>query len=602
MATNILTDITSTTTDTFTGSFTDIDELSHAPTVAGTASVCLMIAQVPFDLIGDETAEVRFTVDGSPVGPTLTAFQDTTNEGNSCTIIHAVTGLSAAVHTFAVQAANITGTPSVSITRARTFQVIEFTEGATLLVDLNSSPSQAADGTWTNITGLSEAQTPTASSLHLFIANVQCVLETDSGADIRFAVDGVTGGPVLSLQTDTSLEGDGVCMTWFETGLAASSQTFSVQIIDRLNTLQIEPTNWESTFQVIEFTAAAQASMLSDIEITSADTFVAEALEVMTGMTTTKTPVDTNSVMLLTSNLNILGISGDDRSCESQLYFGALEGAIQVQYTDAQNRVVGTCLMRAKTGITASTAFETHVRDIGTSLAATDTTRERTQQLVEFSAGGVAITAMGAGEFSDKDTGLTTTCTGAEAVQGTGKLEVSDNATYGSGNVVAQTVTSWADTSVGFTAVLGAMAPGTPRYGWLTNDSAERNSTGFQVQMHRAHAFVISASSFITASGEVTTSQLAAPASGSAFGGGQAADDENPLDTTDVAEDEHFEDELCIKATANANDALYDFRVLVASAAADTITVTPQWTVVTVSHEYLISHINRIKRRRLKRM
>jgi len=60
-------------------------------------------------------------------------------------------------------------------------------------------------------------------------------------------------------------------------------------------------------------------------------------------------------------------------------------------------------------------------------------------------------------EVDDKQTSVEIVGTDFEAVQGTGTVEISDDATYGDGNVVAQTVTSWSDTSIDITVVLGAM-------------------------------------------------------------------------------------------------------------------------------------------------
>ncbi len=185
-------------------------------------------------------------------------------------------------------------------------------------------------------------------------------------------------------------------------------------------------------------------------------------------------------------------------------------------------------------------------------------------------------------EIDDKQTGVTITGTLFEAAQGTGKVEISDNATYGSGNVVGQTETSWGDTAIDITVVLGAMAPGTPRYVWVTNDSGLRNSIGFPVTVHRAHAFGLAASGNIAASGENTTFQLTAPATKSTadFGGGRIQDDENPGDTVDIAADEYREDEWCIEAVADADDAVqYEFRVLIDGSPAATLTAIPKWTI-----------------------
>jgi hypothetical protein len=67
------------------------------------------------------------------------------------------------------------------------------------------------------------------------------------------------------------------------------------------------------------------------------------------------------------------------------------------------------------------------------------------------------------------------------ASQGTGKVEISDNAVYASGTKVTQTIDSWANTSIQFDFVQGALANGT---GWIwvtTNDG--QLSNGYAVNM-----------------------------------------------------------------------------------------------------------------------
>ena len=201
----------------------------------------------------------------------------------------------------------------------------------------------------------------------------------------------------------------------------------------------------------------------------------------------------------------------------------------------------------------------------------------------EATAADPTITDIGTDEeFDDAETGIVVTGTDFEATQGTGKLEISDNATYGSGNVVGQTETAWGATSITFTCVLGAMAPGTPRYAWVTNDTGDRNAVGFVVHVHRAKAIAMSLSANIAASGENTTGQLTAPTAGSFFGG-RIQDDENPADAVDPGDGQYLEDEWCIEALpAAVVTETYQFRVLIAGVVADTISVTPDLTIIDV--------------------
>ncbi len=184
--------------------------------------------------------------------------------------------------------------------------------------------------------------------------------------------------------------------------------------------------------------------------------------------------------------------------------------------------------------------------------------------------------------FRDGDTAVTITGINFEATQGTGTVELSDNAVYATGTKVAQTVTSWADTSIDFTAVLGALAPGT-LWIWVTNNTGDRNAA-FNVQVSRKIAFQLSASGNIAASGENTTAQLTAPSgktSGTDFDAGRIQDDENPADAVTVSDDDYTEMEWAIQATNDAADGVqYEFRlVALADGVLDTYTVTPRWTV-----------------------
>jgi hypothetical protein len=182
-------------------------------------------------------------------------------------------------------------------------------------------------------------------------------------------------------------------------------------------------------------------------------------------------------------------------------------------------------------------------------------------------------------DYDDAETSVVITGSTFEAVQGSGKVEISDNATYATGTKVSQTVTSWGDTSITVTGVLGSLTPGA-LWMWVTNDSAQINATGFVVTVHRAKAFGLAASGNITASGENTTGQLTAPAAGTFFGG-RIQDDENPADTVDPGDGQYLEDEWCIEAlAASVYTETYQFRVLIGADPADTITVTPTLTIV----------------------
>ena len=195
-----------------------------------------------------------------------------------------------------------------------------------------------------------------------------------------------------------------------------------------------------------------------------------------------------------------------------------------------------------------------------------------------FAIGGVSaaiepitIASVDDDDIDDAETGVGVVCTEAEAVQGTGKFEISDNATYGAGTVVAQTITGWTDTLVTITVVIGALEPGVTRYGWLTNDSGVRNATGFVLRLRRAQAVVMPLSGNIAASGEDTTHQMTPPAGKSAgdYTAGRMQDDENPADPVDLATDEFTELEYAVKFLPAARDVEYSLRLSIAGVPID---------------------------------
>jgi hypothetical protein len=194
-------------------------------------------------------------------------------------------------------------------------------------------------------------------------------------------------------------------------------------------------------------------------------------------------------------------------------------------------------------------------------------------------------------EFDVDENSLDVNGTGFESTQGTGTVWLADETTLVASNAevdLADAINTWGDLEVNLNLPnLGAtektniealiVSDGPALFIILVNNSSEE--TSLPVTVHRAKAFAMSLSANIATSGENTTGQLTAPASGS-FGGGRIQDDENPADTVDIGDDEFFEDEWCIEAlTASVYTETYLFRVLIAGAPAATITVTPGLTV-----------------------
>lgn len=124
---NLLFETTSSTLDSSTGSFVDIDGLNSGNvTVAGTSSILLISATVPIKQETDRVAEYRFAIDGVLEGPHIHSFTDATNEGTGITLTWVKTGLAAGTHTFALQWKTLSGSATdTDVNRSRSLFVVE---------------------------------------------------------------------------------------------------------------------------------------------------------------------------------------------------------------------------------------------------------------------------------------------------------------------------------------------------------------------------------------------------------------------------------------------------------------------------------------------
>lgn len=88
-------------------------------------------------------------------------------------------------------------------------------------------------------------------------------------------------------------------------------------------------------------------------------------------------------------------------------------------------------------------------------------------------------------------TGVVVTGTDLLPYQYDGKIELANNATYGSATVIVeQTVTSWSDTAAQITVVQGGLSAGTV-YAFVTTDRGDQNATGFAVTLQAAGGDVV---------------------------------------------------------------------------------------------------------------
>lgn len=106
--------------------------------------------------------------------------------------------------------------------------------------------------------------------------------------------------------------------------------------------------------------------------------------------------------------------------------------------------------------------------------------------------GGAAVpnvTSAGDDSFYAGETGVVLTGTGFGATQGGGSVILSPTNDPDDVNAVAQTVTSWGDTSITITVVRGTLSLDTNLYLFVTNDGAAVNASGYVVQI-QARVFV----------------------------------------------------------------------------------------------------------------
>ena len=253
------------------------------------------------------------------------------------------------------------------------------------------------------------------------------------------------------------------------------------------------------------------------------------------------------------------------------------------------------------TGLSANDTIQTRISALGT--LNTDITADSAAfaliRLSTLFTAAAGITSIDPTSFRMDDSDVDINGANFEATQNSGSVYLSDATTLaGSANEVdiSSAVNTWSDVlvnldltqlSAGELSDLQTLGPGT-RYIILVNDSSDEYASS-AITLQRPVAFTLSASSNIAASGAATTAQLTAPSGKTTgdFVAGRIQDDENPSDAVDAAADEYTEYEWSIEATTDAIDgAVYDFRIVLSDGTVlDTYTVTPQWTITSVTNQ-----------------
>ncbi len=386
MGSRILANINVISAATATGSWANVTDMSiSSVTIGATGNVVLLMAQMQLDPAGDNCAEFRFTVNGSPTNsPIGTAFSDTTTneEANSMTLLWAVTGLSGSSNSFALQWTQVQATSVADESRNRTFQILEIDDAdCTLEVDQGTSGQTGDPGSWGNLFQATGVSIAGIESVIIMLGNVPYNSEADESTDFQFGVDDTGEGAVTTTFTD---EANGV-NHWsgmhILDGLSAATHTFELKWQARTGAGQTDSTR-RKTFQVIELTT--NAALQLDLISSSLDT--AGSFADVDGLTDSFNVNGTDSLMLINANMVPAGDSGDATADYSIGVDGTNEGAELISFSDSASLAQRLSMQRLKTGLSAAShSFQLRWAAIAGG-AATDTGRARTLQVIEFAA------------------------------------------------------------------------------------------------------------------------------------------------------------------------------------------------------------------------
>ena len=407
MSINILVNIEDTTGGDSSGSMANVPGLSASSiTVQGTGSVCLIIATVAVLPETDSTAVYQLAVNGSATNsPQITAFADSTSdeETNCPTLCWAVTGLSGASNTFAVQWQTVTGGPSKSTSRISSLLVLEITADAAIEYESAVATSANPGATFTDLFSSGSITIDGTGSVILLFGNVQIASGGDYSIDFQFSVDGTEEGAITCCDGDSSNEMSGWSGIHVVTGLSAGTHTFELAYRDRLGTPALS-TSHTRTFQVIQISSGA--TLKSSIISAGAYTGASSAWSDDPNLDASVTVGSAASVMLQIANISMLGSSPDD-TCAFRLEMdGAQVGADVTQFVDFADGGTRTLLAAAKTGMSSgSHDFCLGWYEIAADSHA-DTDRPRSQFVIEFT--GIAYHL--AGVTKDKDGNTKASC------------------------------------------------------------------------------------------------------------------------------------------------------------------------------------------------
>jgi len=374
--------------------YTDVLGLSQASVnVSSATNIILMMAVVPLKQdASDDSAQFRFTIDGTLVGPSVSAYKDDVNEGCGIAICWAQT-VSAGNHTFALQWQTVGagGLASTDESRPRSLQVIELTNSS-FLFNLVPTSAHAATTSFADITGMTATATPTAGSVHLFLMTLDHDLNDVADEDdmeLQMTIGGTREGPELAAFKDNADDGCGNSFMWIRSGLAASSTDFALQVRETQGSVDMD-TGIIRSFQCIEITTDFTLHASLDIQTSHSLT---GSFANIAGMTATFSALNTNSVLLFAAGVQPTP-NGDNTGAYSFAVGGTIEGPQQYIFGDSTTEFCGHSIYYAKDAPdTDSHTYTLQGINVASSVTM-DTTRDRSFCALELKvAGGVTRVA-----------------------------------------------------------------------------------------------------------------------------------------------------------------------------------------------------------------
>ncbi len=263
----LLIDTSSTATQSSTGSFANLTDLSDTVTPAsGSLLIFLFDASPDISAGGDVLAEYRFILDGTQDGPYGYGSIDGSDEGSAVGMMWLETGHAATSQVIAVQHRTVANAVPLDPDRLRTFQVIEYTGGtfdlAADVLLLTPTPGQGAPATYADMTSMTGSITPTDTGtviLWLGSGTIDATGGSDESATVRLRDDSALVGAELITWSDSTTLRYGFGVARFVTGLSGA-QTMSLQWEDIAGG-PITDDARERAFQIVGLDAAAAAAV-----------------------------------------------------------------------------------------------------------------------------------------------------------------------------------------------------------------------------------------------------------------------------------------------------------------------------------------------------